>query len=167
MGFASTATIPILPLGKGVLLPAAVPLRIPISNRADVPALFSSAFPRSVLTRSGSTTLTLGCVPLNSPYLSHDGQQLLENRRSENGRRQERSDINPSKATKDDLFSYGTLAKIVNVQGQPGQDPYIVVEGIQRFRINQVSQERPYFEAEVVFYDDGGTFYASYQKNIY
>lgn len=95
-------------------------------------------------------------MPLNSPFLSRDGQQLIDSPHGESGRRQERSDINPAKATKDDLFSYGTLAKIVGVQTQPRSEPYILVEGVQRFRINEISQERPYFEGEVTFYDDEG-----------
>lgn len=60
--------------------------------------------------------------------------------------------IDPGKARKDDLFNYGTLAKIVGVQGQ--NEPYIQVEGVQRFRIDKVVHERPYFEAEVTFFDD-------------
>src|SRR2546429_3047734 len=51
-----------------------------------------------------------------------------------------RFDINPAKATKDDLFGYGTLAKIVGVQTQPGSEPYILVEGVQRFQINKITQ---------------------------
>ncbi len=68
----------------------------------------------------------------------------------------ERSDINPSKATKDDLFNYGTLAKIIGVQSQPSSDPYILVEGVQRFRVDKILQERPYFEAEATFFEDEG-----------
>jgi len=97
-------------------------------------------------------------VPLNSPFLSRDGQQLIDNLHGESGRRQERFDINPAKATKDDLFGYGTLAKIVGVQTQPGSEPYILVEGVQRFQINKITQERPYFEGEVTFYEDDGKY---------
>jgi ATP-dependent Lon protease len=158
MGFAATATIPIVPLAKDSVLLPSVTIRIPVLKRPDIPALLSSAFTRSSFSRNASTTLSIGCVPLNSPFLSRDGQQLIESPRGESGRRQERFDINPAKATKDDLFSYGTLAKIVGVQTQPGSEPYILVEGVQRFRINEISQERPYFEGEVTFYDDEGRF---------
>ena len=156
MGFAATATIPIVPLAKDSVLLPGVTIRIPVLKRPDIPALLSSAFTRSSFSRNASTTLSIGCVPLNSPFLSRDGQQLIDSPRGESGRRQERFDINPAKATKDDLFSYGTLAKIVGVQTQPGSEPYILVEGVQRFRINEISQERPYFEGEVTFYDDEG-----------
>src|SRR5271163_68234 len=111
MGFAATGPIAVVPLAKDFVLLPGITLRVPVTNRPDIPALLSSAFLRSSLTRQGSTTLSIGCVPLNSPYLSHDGQQLLESRRGENGQEQERLDVNPSKATTADLFSYGTLAK--------------------------------------------------------
>lgn len=44
------------------------------------------------------------------------------------------------------------MAKIVGVQGQ--NEPYIQVEGVQRFCIDKIIHERPYFEAEVTFYED-------------
>ena len=154
MGFAATAPVVVVPLARDFVLLPGITLRVPVTNRPDIPALLSSAFLRSSLTRQGSTTLSIGCIPLNSPYLSRDGQQLL--RRDENGQEQERFDINPSKATKADLFSYGTLAKIVGVQGSANADTYILVEGVQRFRVNKITQERPYFEGEVCFYDDEG-----------
>jgi ATP-dependent Lon protease len=83
---------------------------------------------------------------------------LIDSLHGESGRRQERFDINPAKATKDDLFGYGTLAKIVGVQTQAGSEPYILVEGVQRFQINKITQERPYFEGEVTFYEDDGKY---------
>lgn len=156
MGFAATSTIPIVPLAKDSVLLPGVTIRVPVLKRPDIPALLSSAFTRSPFSRNASTTLSIGCVPLSSPLLSREGQPLIDSPRGESGRRQEQVDINPAKATKDDLFGYGTLAKIVGVQTQPGLEPYILVEGVQRFRINEVTQERPYFEGEVTFYDDEG-----------
>jgi ATP-dependent Lon protease len=158
MGFAATSTIPIVPLAKDSVILPGVTIRVPVLKRPDIPALLSSAFTRSSFSRNASTTLSIGCVPLNSPFLSRDGQQLIDSPRGESGGRQERFDINPAKATKDDLFVYGTLAKIVGVQTQPGSEPYILVEGVQRFRINEITQERPYFEGEVTFYDDEGKY---------
>jgi ATP-dependent Lon protease len=166
MGFAATATIPIVPLAKDSVLLPGVTIRVPVLKRPDIPALLSSAFTRSSFSRNASTTLSLGCVPLNSPFLSRDGQQLIDSPRGESGRRQERFDINPAKATKDDLFSYGTLVKIVGVQTQPGLEPYILVEGVQRFRINKITQERPYFEGEVTFYDDESRFIRSSKPTL-
>jgi ATP-dependent Lon protease len=156
MGFAATTTIPIVPLAKDSVLLPGITIRVPVVKRSDIPALLSSAFTRSAFSRNASTTLSIGCVPLNSPFLSRDGQELIDSPQGESGRRQERFDINPAKATKDDLFSYGTLAKIIGVQTQSSSEPFILVEGVQRFRINEISQEKPYFEGEVTFYDDEG-----------
>ena len=158
MGFAATTTIPIIPLAKDSVLLPGITIRVPVVKRPDIPALLSSAFTRSSFSRNASTTLSIGCVPLNSPFLSRDGQELIDSPQGESGRRQERFDINPTKATKDDLFSYGTLAKIIGVQTQHSSEPFIVVEGVQRFRVNKISQERPYFEGEVTFYDDEGSY---------
>ena len=63
-------------------------------------------------------------------------------------------EINPGKATKEDLFAYGTLAKIIGVQGNTASEPYLLVEGVQRFRIDKVKQEKPFLEADVTFYED-------------
>lgn len=77
---------------------------------------------------------------------------MIDSRDQESADAKVEQDIDVAKARKDDLFRYGTLAKIIGVQGQ--NEPYIQVEGIQRFRIDKVTHERPYFEAEVTFYED-------------
>jgi len=90
---------------------------------------------------------------LNSTYLSSDGKELLDSSKKESAVGDSKKDeVDPGKAKKADLFQYGTLAKIVGVQGQ--NEPYIQVEGVQRFRIDKITHERPYFEAEVTFYED-------------
>jgi len=152
MGFTATATLPLIPLAKDSVLLPGVTLRLPVNNRADIPVLLSSAFTRRF--RGVPTNLPLGCVPLTSPYLSRDGKELIERREGESHKRQEHVDVSPEKASKDDLFAYGTLAKIVGLQGHPNSEPYLLVEGVQRFKINHVVHERPHFEAEVTFYED-------------
>ena len=68
----------------------------------------------------------------------------------------ERLDINPSSATKEDLFAYGVAAKISGVEGRGTGEFALLVEGVARVRIDKVTQERPFFEAEVTYeYDDG------------
>lgn len=91
-------------------------------------------------------------MPVRSEFLSPDGKELLDSGKQESATKAEGGDSDPGKARKDDLFNYGTLAKIVGVQGQ--NEPYIQVEGVQRFRIDKVIHERPYFEAEVTFFED-------------
>lgn len=154
MGFSATTTIPIIPLARdGILLPG-VALRIPVADRADIPVLLSSAFQRASRTRSGSANIPIGCVPINTRYLSPDGNQLLESDEKESESDSDSEDVDPGKAKREDLFRYGTLAKIIGVQGHPSSQPYIAVEGVQRFRINKFIHDKPYFEAEVTFYED-------------
>ncbi|KAL2438328.1 Lon protease-like protein 2, peroxisomal [Exophiala dermatitidis] len=154
MGYTAKATIPLIPLAKDSVLLPGVTLRISVSNRSDIPLLLSSAFQRATKGRSGTAQLPVGCVPLNSPFLSPDGKELLDSSEKESSRRVEYADIAPGNARKQDLFGYGTLAKIIGVQGSSNVDPYLVVEGVQRFRIDRIKHEKPYFEAEVTFYED-------------
>ena len=154
MGFSAKATIPLIPLAKDSVLLPGVTLRIPVHDRADIPILLSSIFTRASRTRTNTTNIPIGCVPLNSPYLSLDGKELLDSSEKESKKGTPKPDIHPGKAKKSDLFGYGTLAKIVGVQGQPNAEPYLLVEGIQRFQIDKVIHERPHFEADVTFYED-------------
>ena len=67
-----------------------------------------------------------------------------------------RLDVNPASATKDDIFGLGTAAKISGVEGRGTGEFALLVEGIARVRIHKVTQERPFFEADVSYeYDDG------------
>lgn len=149
MGFTAKATIPLIPLAQGTVLLPGITLRIPVANRADIPVLLSSAFNRATRSRHG---LPIGCVPLNSTLLSPDGKQLIDEKDSK--KVPDRMEINPGKAAKEDLFAYGTLAKIIGVQGNSASEPYLLVEGVQRFRIDKVKQEKPFLEADVTFYED-------------
>ncbi|EXJ84391.1 lon protease like 2, peroxisomal [Capronia epimyces CBS 606.96] len=154
MGYTAKATIPLIPLAKDSVLLPGITLRISVSNRADIPLLLSSAFQRATKARTGTAQLPVGCVPLNSPLLSPDGKQLLDSAEKESSRHSEDSDIGPGTARKENLFGYGTLAKIIGVQGSPNADPYLLVEGVQRFKIDRIRHEKPHFEAEVTFYED-------------
>jgi ATP-dependent Lon protease len=153
MGYGTSVTIPLIPLPKDSVLLPGVTLRIPITSRPEIPFLLQSAFSQAVTSRRGST-LTVGCVPLKSQYLSHDGQQLLENKQKDGQRRKEHIEVEPEKASKEDLFRYGTVAKLIGIQGRSHGAPSLVVEGIQRFRIDQVLERKPYLEAEVTLYNE-------------
>jgi ATP-dependent Lon protease len=153
MGYTAKSTIPLIPLPRDSVLLPGVTLRIPVSGRADIPLIFSNAFQRT-RNRTITANIPIGCVPLNSPFLSKDGQDLIEGPEKEPDSHSESSHINPNKAKKDDIFGFGTLAKIVGVSGSPNQESYLLVEGLQRFRIEHILHERPYFEAEVHFYEE-------------
>ncbi|OXV08472.1 hypothetical protein Egran_03760 [Elaphomyces granulatus] len=141
--------LPIVPLPKDVVLLPGVTLRIPVSNRPDIANL--------LLNRTASLKrerVVFACVPLKSPYLSADGQQLLDDGASEALQDEEYEAIDAGQARKEDLFAYGTVAKMVGVQGRAHTEPYLVVEGIRRFEIVEILKERPFFEAEVMLNDE-------------
>jgi len=151
-------TLPIIPLAKDTVLLPGIVLRIPVAgNRPDIPALLSSVYSRAA-SKSPSQRLDyvhVACVPLNSPLLSKNGQKMI----SQDGRspqQKERLNIQPGSARKEDLFGYGVAAKISGVEGRGTGEFALIVEGVARLRLDKITQERPFFEAEVTYeYDEG------------
>lgn len=78
-----------------------------------------------------------------------------------------RLDINPSSATRDDLFGYGVAAKISGVEGRGTGEFALLVEGVARVRIDKLFQERPFFEAEVTYEYDEGKYASSVLASSY
>ena len=156
MGQSKSQTLPILPLPKGSVLLPGTTLRVPVTNRIDIRALLASVFTKDKRSRVDATAISIGCVPINSPLLRSDGQQLLDDGNSQSKRPTPHEDTNPGDADHRDLFMYGTVAKISGVQGRRVDDLSLIVEGIRRFRIDRFTQMRPYFEAEVAYLDEEG-----------
>ena len=156
MGLNRSQTLPILPLPKGSVLLPGVTLRVPVANRADIPALLSTVFTRDRRPRPDASTISIGCVPINSPLLRSDGQRLLDDAEPKSRRPIDDEDANPGDADHRDLFMYGTVAKISGVQGRRAEDLSLIVEGIRRFRIDRFVQMRPFFEAEVAYLEEEG-----------
>ena len=156
MGQSKSQTLPILPLPKESVLLPGITLRISVANRTDIRALLTSVFTKDKRPRVDPTAILIGCVPINSPLLRSDGQQLLDDGDARRTRRPHDEEINPSDADHRDLFMYGTVAKISGVQGRRADDLSLIVEGIRRFRIDRFTQMRPYFEAEVAYLDEEG-----------
>jgi ATP-dependent Lon protease len=88
--------------------------------------------------------------------LSKDGQQLLEGHDQESKSSSDPVAADVSRVVKEDLFAFGTAAKVIGVQGRANADPYLLVEGIRRFSVRRVTKERPFFEADVVLHEDAG-----------
>lgn len=147
-----TTKIPLVPLPKGSVLLPGVTLRIPVSNRPDLANLLSSLVDKP--SKRDANTITFGCVPLNSPFLSRDGQQLLEGEDSDSERKEEYDSIDAGQARKEDLFHCGTIGKVIGVQRRAYSEPFLLVQGSQRFSIKKVLRDRPYFEAEVFIHDE-------------
>ncbi|KAJ5159974.1 Lon protease peroxisomal [Penicillium canariense] len=144
--------LPLVPLSKGSVLLPGVTLRIPVSNRPDLTNLLSSLVDRP--SKREGNTITFGCIPLSSQFLSRDGQQLLEGDESDDDRREEYDAIDAGQARKDDLFRYGTVGKVIGVQRRAYAEPFLLVQGAQRFTVKKIIKDRPFFEAEVYLHDE-------------
>ncbi|KAF1989168.1 ATP-dependent protease La [Aulographum hederae CBS 113979] len=145
MGRSKSKMLTLIPLPRGQVLLPGVSIRIPIANRPDIAALLAHIYSKATASKADAS-VTVGCVPLNSPYLSSDGKRLIEEGlNSQNAP----EDTDPATAKKGDLFSYGCVARVSGVQGRRQGDLSLLVEGASRFRIEEIVQERPYFEARV------------------
>lgn len=159
MAPAKPITLPVIPLAKDTVLLPGIVLRIPVAgNRPDIPALLSSVYSRAA-SKTPSQRLdnvNIACVPLNSPFLTPDGRKMITSEGQDPPSPKERLDINPASATKEDLFGYGVAAKISGVEGRGTGEFALLVEGVARVKIEKLTRERPFFEAEVTYeYDDG------------
>ena len=147
-------TLTLVPLAKGSVLLPGITLRVPVANRLDVSALLSSIYARAKTPRGDATATLIGCIPLNSPLLSPDGQHPLDNEEAEKHQLTETPDVNPGRAETANLFKYGTVGRITGIQGRrPGQTA-LIVEGVRRFRVDKIIQQKPYFEAEVTYINE-------------
>lgn len=153
-------SLPMIPLAKDTVLLPGIVLRIPVSaNRSDIPALLSNIYSKAAM-RTPSQRLdnvNVACVPLTSHYLNNHGQRMIAED-DQSPRPKERMDINPASATREDIFGYGVAAKISGAEGKGTGEFALLVEGIARIKIERITQERPFFEADVTYiYDDGET----------
>ncbi|KAL1583419.1 hypothetical protein WHR41_07607 [Cladosporium halotolerans] len=149
----NTRTLPLVPLPHSIVLLPGVVTRIPLQNRADIAAILANIYSKASTPRPEASSVTVGCVPLNSPYLSPDGKQLIES-----GEAKDKNDAagqkDPALARKTDLFMYGTMARVTGVQGKRPGELNLMVEGVSRFKVEKMTRERPYFEAKVALHED-------------
>ncbi len=134
-------------------------LRIPVAGRSDIPAILTSVYTRAKSPRPDAASISIGCVPLKSPLLSGDGQNLIEGIEAATKAQQGQESIDPGDADKSDLFTYGTVARISGVQGRRTDDLALILEGTRRLKIERFTQTRPYFEARVTYLDEERTFH--------
>jgi ATP-dependent Lon protease len=152
---AKTRTLPLVPLPHNLILLPGVTARIPLQNRADVAAILANIYSKASTPRPEPSSVTVGCVPLNSPYLSPDGKRLIEDAEAKD-RKPNVIESDPGQARKPDLFQYGTMAKVTGVQGRRPEELNLVVEGMSRFKVDKITQERPYFQARVTIQEEVG-----------
>lgn len=153
---AKTTKIPLVPLPKGSVLLPGVSLRIPVSNRPDLANLLSSLLEKTNSGKRDGSTVTFGCIPLSSPFLSPDGQHLLEDGRTPDDMKEEYEAIDAGQARKEDLFRYGTVGKVVGIQRRAFAEPFLLVQGQQRFTVKRVLKERPFIEADIILHEEKG-----------
>ncbi|KAF1821817.1 ATP-dependent protease La [Dissoconium aciculare CBS 342.82] len=154
---APSATLPLVPLPHSLVLLPGVTTKIPLQNRADIAAILAHIYSKAAIPRPEPSSVTVGCVPINSPYLSADGKRLIEDtdaKGKEKEKKRATSQVDPASARKSDLFQYGTLARVTGVQGRRAGELVLVVEGVRRFKIDKVFRERPYFEAKVTVFEE-------------
>ncbi|KAK3680741.1 Lon protease C-terminal proteolytic domain-containing protein [Podospora appendiculata] len=151
-----SATLPLIALPKGSVLLPGVVQRIAVSaNRPDIASLLATVYTRAASkTQNGRIdNVPIACVPFASPFLDPKGQLLL----LQNGERDaapDRPDVDPGKATKSDLFSWGVAAKITGVEGRGTGEFTLLVEGVMRVRVEKIYSEKPYLEGKVAYFQD-------------
>lgn len=147
----STKVLPLIPLAPPLAVLPGTTVKIPITNRSDVAAILAKIYSISP-TAKPDASITVACVPLNSNSISPiDGRLLVEG--SERGDKLV-YESDPVQATKKDVFGYGCIAKVTGVQGRRQGDLSLVVEGLERVRIVDIVQERPYFEGDLAAVDE-------------
>ncbi|KAF2631217.1 ATP-dependent protease-like protein La [Macroventuria anomochaeta] len=147
----STKVLPLIPLAPPLAVLPGTTVKIPITNRSDVAAILAKIYSISP-TAKPNAAITVACVPLNSNSVSPiDGRLLVE---GTGGDDKTVYESDPVQASKKDVFGYGCVAKVTGVQGRRQGDLSLVVEGLERVRVVEVVQERPYFEGDLAAVDE-------------
>jgi ATP-dependent Lon protease len=155
-----TATLPLITLPRGsVLLPGVVQRIAVSSNRPDIASLLATVYTRAASkTPNGRIdAIPIACVPVASPFLGPNGQLLIQD--AERPADADRPEIDPTKATKADLFTWGVAAKITGVEGRGTGEFTLLVEGVARIRLEKIYSDKPYLEGRVMCYEDDGMQY--------
>lgn len=155
----SSTTYPILPLPYNSVLFPGRKLQISSANRQDIIAIIANYYNGAFASKNKENPFLVGCVPLRSPLLTADGQKLIGSGSSEDDAAKDIPDA--AQASKQDLFNYGVLAKIHSIEGGRQGDLKVVVEGVARFKVQEITQEKPYFAGQVKEMRDDGMILAA------
>ncbi|KAF1928112.1 ATP-dependent protease La [Didymella exigua CBS 183.55] len=146
-----TKVLPLIPLAPPLAVLPGTTVKIPITNRSDVAAILAKIYSISATARPDAA-ITVACVPLNSKAVNPvDGRLLVAGGEGGDPRGYE---SDPVQAARRDVFGFGCIAKVTGVQGRRQGDLSLVVEGLERVRIVDVVQERPYLEGDLAPVDD-------------
>ncbi|KAH8879652.1 ATP-dependent protease La [Thozetella sp. PMI_491] len=155
MARAQSATLPLIALPKGnVLLPGVIQRITVSSNRPDIASLLATVYTRAASKSPNGRIdhVPIACVPFASPLLGPNGQLLIKN--GDAADLHDHQEVDPSKATKADLFPWGVAAKITGVEGRGTGEFTLLVEGITRIKVEKVYSDKPYLEARVASHRD-------------
>ena len=158
-------TLPVIPLAPNTVILPGIVLRIPVPpSRSDIPAILAHIYSKAASSRGPAQKIDgvhVACVPLASPFLSSTGQRMISDdkhgRDNAWGREGEEREVDYMKLGKEDLFGYGVAAKISGVEGRGTGEFALLVEGVERIRVERVKErrERGFLEGDVVYcYDD-------------
>lgn len=159
------------------------PVRIFISDRRDITSLLNKLSDNTPTL--DATNVAIGVIPLRPPLedptrVVHEEGDEVEKGSQSSGTDSTKSisaaalNIDPSSATVGELFTHGTVARIVGLEGgraaaraaadMPDDDATaagaspgalaIVVEGVSRFAVEQFRQRTPWIEADVQHFVD-------------
>ena len=96
-------------------------------------------------------------MPLKSHLLSDEGQKLIaDDIHDAQSEPHEDAEVDPAEARRRDLFTYGTSAQVRKAYGRSKEEAVLEVEGVRRFKLERITQKRPFFEAEIQYVDDEG-----------
>lgn len=157
MAPAQSATLPIIVLPKGgVLLPGIIQRISATPSRPDIPALLANVYTRAASRAPNGRidNVPVACFPLASPFLSPDGQLLIQN--GEQVDTPEHEEVDPAKVTRADLFAYGVAARITGIEGRGTGEFALLVEGVVRIKLEKIYQDRPYLEGKITYHRDAG-----------
>lgn len=145
--------LPIIPLPYDTVPICGRKLQIAAVNRPDIVAIVANFYNGAFGNKSKDHAASIGCVPLRSPYLSPDGQKLIESGKASD---KEPAVPDPAHASRDDLFNFGVVAKIQGIEGGKTGEIKLILDCTTRFKLGKITQDKPYLEGRCEIYKDEG-----------
>lgn len=152
---ARAAAFPIVPLPYGSVLFPGKTLYISPAKREDVIAIIAKYYSGALKAKTKDNAPLIGCIPLRSPLLSPDGRKLIEDATKTD---QDIEQPDAANAAKEDLFGYGCIARISGVRGGRSGDVALVVEGVSRCKVEDITNTVPFFEGHLKEFKDSGMY---------
>ncbi|RKF76557.1 Lon protease-like protein 2, peroxisomal [Golovinomyces cichoracearum] len=153
MASAKTANLPLIPLGRDMVLLPGVLMRIPIANNpSDISSLLAKIYSRTASKPYAQRldNIHIACVPQCSHLLSRYGQKMILND-DRTPKPRDKGDGNSTYSVNDSLFGYGVAAKISGIEGRGTGEFALIVEGVVRVKIERLTRQSPFYESDVTY----------------